>query len=61
MGKLNIVISDELEKRFRQTVALRWGARKGAISSSIEEAIESWIKLNTKSKDKIQGRTKLIW
>jgi hypothetical protein len=44
MGKLNIMISDELENRFREAVAVEWGARGGAISKSLTEAIELWIK-----------------
>jgi hypothetical protein len=43
MGKLNIMISDELENRFREAVALKWGARGGSISKSLAEAIELWI------------------
>ena len=38
MGKLNIMISDELEKRLGHLVATHWGARKGVISKSLEEA-----------------------
>jgi hypothetical protein len=59
MGKLNILISDELEKRFRQAVGIRWGARKGVISKSLEEAIELWIKSNSKSV--IHGKTEISW
>ena len=59
MGKLNIMISDELENRFRQAVALHWGARKGVISKSLEEAIELWIK--SKSKPVARGKTEIGW
>jgi hypothetical protein len=44
MGKMNIMISDELENRFREAVALQWGARGGTISKSLTEAIELWIR-----------------
>ena len=29
VGKLNIVISDELEEQFRKAVAFHWGSEKG--------------------------------
>ena len=59
MGKLNIMISDELEKRFRQAIAIRWGARGGVIRKSLEEAIELWIK--SKSQSVIHGKTEISW
>ena len=44
MGKMNIVLTDELEKRFRRAVFERKGMRKGNISDALAEAIEQWIK-----------------
>lgn len=44
MGKMNIVISDEIERRLRKVVALDLGVRKGNISRVLEEAIDLWIK-----------------
>jgi hypothetical protein len=44
MGKMNIVISDKTEKRFRDAVARYKGMRKGNISKALEEAIELWIR-----------------
>jgi hypothetical protein len=43
MGKMNIVLSDEREKRFRKTVYEKKGYKKGNISEAIEEAIDFWI------------------
>jgi hypothetical protein len=59
VGKLNIVISDELEERFRKAVSLHWGVRKGVISKSLEEAIDLWIK--SKSQSVIHGKTPIGW
>jgi hypothetical protein len=59
MGKLNIMISDELEKRFRQAVATHWGARNGVISKSLEEAIELWIE--SKSQSVIDDKVVISW
>jgi len=44
MGRMNFVISDPTEKRFREGVARHGGVRKGNISRALEEAIDLWIK-----------------
>lgn len=46
MGKMNIVLSDKLEERFRKAIFQRKGMKKGNISKALEEAIEYWIKEN---------------
>jgi len=43
MGKMNIVLDDELEKEFRKVVFERKGMKKGNISEALEEAIKQWI------------------
>jgi hypothetical protein len=48
MGKMNIIIKNEIEDRFRRTVANTKGFKKGNISIALEEAIELWIKEQTK-------------
>ena len=42
--KINITISEELDKRFRETVAKTLGFKKGNLQIAIEEALEMWIK-----------------
>lgn len=42
-GKMNIVLSDEREKKFRKAVYETKGYKKGNISEAIEEAIDCWI------------------
>jgi hypothetical protein len=44
MGKMNVVLKDDLEEKFRRTVFERKGMKKGNISIALEEAIEQWIK-----------------
>jgi hypothetical protein len=46
MGKMNIVLSDELEKKFRKTVYESKGYKKGNISEAVEEAIDLWVQKN---------------
>jgi hypothetical protein len=43
MGNINLVIDDEIEKKFRDTVAKRLGFKKGNIKIAIEEALSDWI------------------
>lgn len=50
MGKLTLVINDELEERFRKAIFEVKGMKRGNIQSAIEEAIELWIKKKTKEK-----------
>ncbi|PWR76170.1 hypothetical protein ACKUB1_07270 [Methanospirillum stamsii] len=44
MGTGTISLSDDVEKRFRETITRECGNKKGALSSAITEAIELWIK-----------------
>lgn len=43
MGKLYIVISDEVERRLRLEVVRRLGGKKGDLSAAIEEALKDWL------------------
>jgi len=47
MGKLFIVIDDEVERRLRLATVLR-GGRKGDLSATIEEAVEEWLKKHSR-------------
>ena len=42
--KINITISEELDKKFRETVAKTLGFKKGNLQIAIEEALEEWVK-----------------
>lgn len=44
MAKLNVVIKDELDERFREAIFKAKGLKKGVLTEAIEEAIELWIK-----------------
>jgi len=47
LGKINLVVSDQLEKDFREAVFRKFGMKKGNITKATEEALVDWI---TKSK-----------
>lgn len=50
MGKMNVVLDDKLEEKFRRAIFETKGMKKGNISEAIEEAIELWIGKQTKEK-----------
>jgi hypothetical protein len=43
LGKLYIVISDEVERRLRLETVKRLGGKKGDLSAAIEEALKDWL------------------
>ena len=46
LGKINLVISDKLEKEFREAVYKKFGLKRGNITKATEEALQEWIKKN---------------
>ena len=48
MAKVTLVLNDELELKFRDAIYKTKGMKRGNIQSSIEEAIEMWIREKTK-------------
>jgi hypothetical protein len=53
MGRINIVLADDVEKRLRVAVA-QSGGKKGDLSGSIEDAILEWLQKD----DRTDKRTK---
>jgi hypothetical protein len=43
MGAIKVILSDDLEEKFRKKVFQIYGMKKGNIKLAIEEAIEDWI------------------
>ena len=43
MGRVNLVLSDDLERRLRLAVVNRYGGRKGDLSEAVEQAIRDWL------------------
>jgi len=50
--KYTIVISDELDERFRRAVFEAKGMYRGNLTEALEEAMELWIKSQTQNKKK---------
>ncbi len=55
MGRMDIILPDELEEDFRKAVAVKLGLKKGNVSIAVEQAIKEWlsnkdIKLKKESK-----------
>lgn len=48
MAKLTVLIKNELDEKFRETVFKTKGMHRGNITEAIEEAIELWIRDETR-------------
>jgi hypothetical protein len=46
MARLDVIIADDLENKFRIEIIKRYGGRKGDLSKAISEAIEVWMSIN---------------
>lgn len=56
MGRLDLNIEDELERKFRDTVYQRKGMKKGNLTEALEEALEQWINNPvTRELEKVRG------
>ena len=51
MGRIDIILPDNLEKRFRAEVFKRLGMKRGNITLAIQEAIEQWIEEGKKKNE----------
>ena len=43
MGRISVMLSDELEKALRFKTIERFGGKKGDLTRAVEEAIETWV------------------
>jgi hypothetical protein len=43
MGRIDIILPDDLEQRLRMTAGARLGAKRGAFTQAILEGIEVWL------------------
>lgn len=52
MGRIDVMLSDDLEKQLREVVFRRKGMKRGNLKEAISEAIMLWIELGEKSKNR---------
>jgi len=45
MGRVSVLLSDELEKKLRFKIIERFGGRKGDLSKAVEDAVKTWVEL----------------
>ena len=43
MGKLNVVLHDDIDDKFRRAVFARIGLKKGNLTEALEEALNQWV------------------
>jgi len=43
MGRINVDISNELEKQLRLKTVEKFGGKKGDLSRAVQEAVKTWI------------------
>lgn len=48
MGRIDIILPDELEKKFREEVFKIYGMKKGNITIAVEDAVCDWVKKKKK-------------
>jgi hypothetical protein len=53
MGRIDVILPDDLENEFRAEVARMLGMKKGNLSIAIEEAIREWIESRHKRRSEI--------
>ena len=44
MGRIDIVLPDDVEQKLRMEVGRRMGVKRGNLTDAITQAIEDWIK-----------------
>ena len=43
MGRISVILSDELEKALRFKTIERFGGKKGDLTKAVEEAVTTWV------------------
>lgn len=46
--RINLVLDEDLEQKFRRAVFEKYGMKKGNIQKAVEEALDQWIKTQKK-------------
>ncbi|MFA5001978.1 MAG: hypothetical protein WC502_03260 [Methanolinea sp.] len=56
MGRIDIILPDELEEEFRQEVAKELGMKRGNLSLALQEAVKLWIEKHQKNRSETAKR-----
>ena len=43
MGRIDVILPDDIENRLRMEVGRRMGAKRGALTTAIIQAIDAWL------------------
>ena len=43
MGRISVILSDEVERKLRLKTVEEYGGRKGDLTKAVEEAIKTWV------------------
>ncbi len=46
MGRIDIILPDDVEDKFRNTVYKKYGMKRGNITEAINDAIADWVNEN---------------
>ena len=46
MGEIRGIVASDAEEKFRQLAMKKFGYGKGSLSKALEEALQTWIKVN---------------
>jgi hypothetical protein len=44
LGRIYVVLSDDIERRLRLAIVIRLGGKKGNLSGAIEAAVKDWLR-----------------
>lgn len=55
MGRIDVILPDDLEKRLREAVYRRKGMKRGNLKEAINEAIVLWIGVGERVKNRRSG------
>ncbi len=50
MGRIDVILPDDKEKKLRMEVGRRMGARRGALTDAIIQAIDAWLERESERK-----------
>ena len=56
MGRIDVILGDDLEKEFRMEVAKSLGMKKGNLTVAIEDAIRKWVEAKRKREKTAAGK-----